>query len=160
MNLHLQFPPTRENAKKHAQLAADAAWNVDHVKLDYSPRSLSELDRIIGGFHSEGLTSEQVGSTVFAFGCYVGEVFVQHQGAMWKMPQEAKLPNFLKEDNNMMCVELPNGNVWNPIGKAFKLLENGESDSVSHFYHVATKDNAREPRADLGGNSGNERINR
>ena len=145
MDLRLQLPPTPENAAKHAQLAADAAWNVDHVKLDYSPESLAEVDSIVGRFHSEGLTPEQIGSTIFSFGCYVGEVFVRHQRGVWKMPADADLPDFLKEDNNMMVVQLPSGAVWNPIGKAFKLLENGQPDSVAYFYHVATKDQ-REPR--------------
>ncbi|PWU21556.1 MAG: hypothetical protein C5B50_01415 [Verrucomicrobia bacterium] len=40
-------PADPENAAKHAQLAVDAAWNVDHVRLDYSPQSLAEVDRIV-----------------------------------------------------------------------------------------------------------------
>ncbi len=127
-------------------MAADAAWNVDHVRLDYSPQSLAEVDRIVGRFHSEGLTSAQIGSTVFSFGCYVGEVFVRHQRAVWKMPADIDLPDFLKEDNNMMVVQLPSGAVWNPIGKTLKLLENGQPDSVSYFYHVATKDEKEQRR--------------
>ena len=76
---------------------------------------------------------------VFCFGCYFGEVFVRHHGAAWKLPADTSLPEELKRENNMMVVEFPNGNVWNPIGKSFKMLENGEVDSVAYSYHVAIK---------------------
>lgn len=46
-----------------------------------------------------------------------------------------------------MVVELPNGDVWNPIGRAFKLLQNGEPDSVVSFYRVATQLEGDPPRA-------------
>src|SRR5262245_24379830 len=128
MNLRLQYPPTPENAARHAQVAVDAAWNVERIKLDYSPESLTDIDRIIGRFHADRLQSEQILTLVFCFGCYFGEVFVRHHEAVWKMPADTSLPDELKRGNNMMVVEFPNGNLWNPIGKAFKLLENGHED--------------------------------
>src|SRR5258707_601806 len=137
MQFRLQFPPTPENAAKHAQLAADAARDVEGITLDFSPQSLTNIDRIVGRFHSDGLRPEQIGSTVFSFGCYVGEIFVRHHGGVWKAPAETTLPDDLKDQNNMMVVELPNGDVWNPIGKTFTLLENGQGDSVAYFYHIA-----------------------
>jgi hypothetical protein len=139
MDLRLQYPPTPENAVSHAQIAVDAAWNVQRIRLDFSPQSLEEVDRIVGRFHVDRLQSPPILTLVFCFGCYVGEVLVRHNQGVWKMPEDAQLPDFLKTDNNMMCVELPNGTVWNPIGKTFKLLGNGQSDGVAYFYHVATK---------------------
>ena len=137
MNLRLQFAPTPENAAAHAQLAVDAARNVDHVELDYSPQSLSEVDRILGKFHAEKLRADQIGETVFSFGCYVGEVLVRHLGGTWKIPEQSFLSRLGFGSSNMMVVQMPNGIVWNPIGKAFKLLEDGKEDSVSYFYDVA-----------------------
>lgn len=134
--MRLQHPPTPENAAALAQLAVDAAWNVDSIELDYSPRSLTEVDGIIGKFHSERLTADQIGSTIFSFGCYIGEVLVRHQGGVWKMPAQSIWSKLGFGNTNMMIVETPNGTVWNPIGKAFKLLENGKADSVSYFYEV------------------------
>src|SRR5438128_1417482 len=136
MNLRLQYPPIPENAATLAQLAVDAARNVDSIELDYSPQSLAKVDGIIAKFHSEGLTENQIGSTIFSFGCYVGEVLVRHQGGVWKMPAQSIWSKLGFGNTNMMVVETPNGNVWNPIGKAFKLLENGKADSVSYFYEV------------------------
>lgn len=133
LRLHLQYPPTPEYAARHAQIAVDAARDVEHIELDYSPESLSEVDRIIGRFHGEGLTSDQVGETVFSFGCYVGEVFVRHHAGQWVMPKRSL---FGFGGSNMMLVEMPNGVVCNPIGKALKFLENGASESVAYFYQV------------------------
>ena len=137
MNLRLQFAPTPENAAAHAQLAVDAARNVDRVELDFSPQSLSEVDRILSKFHAEKLRADQIGETVFSFGCYVGEVLVRHHGGSWQMPERGFLARLGLGNSNMMVVQMPNGIVWNPIGKAFKLLENGKEDSVSYFYDVA-----------------------
>jgi hypothetical protein len=139
MKLNLQFPPTPENAAALAELAVKAAWNVDSIELDYSPESLKQVDRILGKFHADKLTANQIGSTIFSFGCYVGEILVRQNSGKWKMPKQSLLAKFGLGESNMMVIELPNGNVWNPIGKAFKLLENGEADSVSYFYAVAVK---------------------
>jgi hypothetical protein len=138
MNLHLQFPPTPENAAKHAQIAVDAAWNVQRIKLDYSPQSLENVNHAIGGFHVRGVRNDHIQMLVFCFGCYSGEVLVRHHGAVWKLPTEADLPEGLKDGNDLMVVVLPNGNVWNPIGKAFKVLELGEAESLANSYHIAT----------------------
>lgn len=99
----------------------------------------------MGGFHAEGLTPDQIGETVFAFGCYVGEVLVRNNGGRWVMPGRSALAKL--GGSQTMVVELPNGDVWNPIGRAFKLLQNGEPDSVVSFYRVATQLEGDPPRA-------------
>jgi hypothetical protein len=137
MNLRLRFAPTPENAAALAQLAVDAARDVEHVELDYSPQSLAEVDRILGKFHAEKLRADQMGETIFSFGCYVGEILVRHLGGSWQMPERGFLARLGLGDSNLMVVQMPNDIVWNPIGKAFKLLENGKEDSVSYFYAVA-----------------------
>ena len=148
MSLRLQYSPTPANAKALAQLAVDAARKVDSVELDYSPASLKEVDRILGVFHSEKLRADQIGETVFSFGCYVGEVMVRHLGGTWKMPQQSFWSRLGFGETNMMMVEMLNGNVWNPIGKAFKTLENGKVESLSYFYEVALNSSGK-PIANL-----------
>jgi hypothetical protein len=144
MKLRLQDPPTPENAAKHAQWAVEAACSIDHIKLDYSPQSLAEVDRIVGGFHAEGLRVDQIAETVFSLGCYVGEVLVRNHGGVWKMPADTAMPEQLKAHCNLMVVVWPDGSIWNPIGKTFKLLENGMCDSAAYWYRVTTK---RRPRS-------------
>ena len=137
MRLRLQLPPTPENAARHADNAVRAARNVDGIELDYSPTSLARVDNILAGFHSEGLSEGEIGETVFSFGCYAGEVLVRHHGGVWIMPKRSL---FGFGGSIMMVVELPKGSVWNPIGKAFKLLKNGIVDSLAYFYTVATNE--------------------
>jgi hypothetical protein len=137
MNLRLQFAPTPENAGALAQLAVDAAWNVDRVELDYSPQSLAQVDGILGNFHAEKLRADEIGETVFSFGCYVGEVMVRQLGGLWAMPDQGFWSRLGFGKPNMMVVQMPNGIIWNPIGKAFKLLENGKEESFVYFYGLA-----------------------
>ena len=117
----------------------DATKEVDNIILDYSPDSLCHVDKIVNRFHDEGLTENQIGETVFSFGCYVGEVLVRNNGGVWKLPKQSLIAKFLKGNENMMVVELPNGTVCNPIGKTFKLLCDGLTESVTYFYQVFTK---------------------
>jgi hypothetical protein len=139
MNIRLQYPPTPEHAVKHAQIAVDAAWNAEQIQLDFAPQSLAHVDRIIGHFHAQRLSSEQILMLVFCFGCYFGEIFVRNHGAVWKLPADTTVPAELQPEPHVMVVEFSNGDIWNPIGKAFKLLENGEVDSLAYSYHVALR---------------------
>lgn len=100
------------------------------VELDYSPRSLQHIDRVVLSFHERRLTMNDIGETVFVFGCYVGEVVVRNKGAKWVVPDE----RLQKLGFTMMGVELKDGKFLNPIGKTIKLLENGQEDSVVYFY--------------------------
>lgn len=139
MRLNLQHPPTPENASKLAQIVVDVTKNVENIDLDYSPDSLRHVDQIVNRFHDEGLTENQIGETVFTFGCYVGEILVRNNAGVWKLPKQSLIAKFLRGDENMMVVELPNGTVCNPIGKTFKLLSDGSTESVAYFYQVFTK---------------------
>ena len=137
MKLRLQHPPTPKFAAVHARIAVDAAREIEGLDLDYSVESLALVDRIIGAFHDEGLEASQMGETCFAFGCYVGEVFVRSLGARWTMPRQSILSKLGFGDTTMMIVEMPNGDIWNPIGKVFKLLEGGPTESVAYLHRVA-----------------------
>lgn len=130
--LRLPFAPTPQNAAALADRAVKTIRDVEGIALDYSPSSLKHIDRIVLGFHAEGLRFNEVGETAFVFGCYVGEVIVRNLGARWEMPDEEGR----KLGFGMMGVRLRDGTFLNPIGKALKLLQNGSEDSVEYFYHA------------------------
>jgi len=136
MELNLQFPPTPEFAAQHAQVMVQAAKDISGADLDFSPGSLNAVDQIVEQMRQGGVTAEQVGETLFGFGCYVGEVFVRHNGAKWCLADETPMKDFAGVP---MVVELESDNLCNPIGKVFKRLENGDEDSLPYFYHVFTK---------------------
>ncbi len=136
MELKLQFPPTPEHAARHAELMVPAAKKVSGVVLDYSPDSLLAVDEIIGQFHRDGVPVERIASTLFCFGCYVGEVFVRNQGARWRSTDETPMKEL---DVFPMVLELGPDRFCSPIGKVFKRHQNGEEDFLPYFYHVFTK---------------------
>jgi hypothetical protein len=136
MNIRLPQPPIPENAHSYAAMAVTLAKNVEKFVLDYSPKSLEIVDGNLDRFHRDRAPLEQIATALFAFGCYVGEVFVRHAGGTW-----------LKEDDTQMrglagffiVVGLPNDKVCNPIGKVFKRVQSGEVESLPYFFHVFTK---------------------
>lgn len=137
-NLNLQFPPVPDNGYKLAAQFVDAVRNNEHMELNYAVDTLDFVDRFLQRFSDEGLTVNDFAETIFVAGAYVGEVMVKNNNGIWIKEEEANLP----EGVSMMpiVVKLPNGNITDPIAKAFKRFHYGESDDIKYFYHVFTKD--------------------
>ena len=113
----------------HAGIAVAAAQRVDGLDLDYSVATLAAVDDALDRFHREGLAPSKLGETVFSFGAYVGELIVRHNAGNWvDLPPEHPL------GGGWPMVELPNGRIVNPVGKAFKRAERGATESVVYFY--------------------------
>lgn len=113
----------------HAGVAVVAAHRVDGHELDYSVATLAAVDDALDRFHREGLAPAQIGETVFSFGAYVGEVIVRHNAGSWvDLPKEHPL------GEGWPMVELSNGRIVNPIGKAFKRVAHGTTESITYFY--------------------------
>jgi hypothetical protein len=137
----LKYDIIPENAARFAADIVVVAKNHFDVTLDYSVNSLAGVDRIIGGFHEEGLKLDDVAATVFGFGCYVGEIFVKHAGATWRAATQEEIENYYGVP---LIVELGNGTTANPIGKIIKRLDEGEEHNVPYFYRAMCR-TAREP---------------
>ncbi|MBL1175492.1 hypothetical protein [Pantanalinema sp. GBBB05] len=134
MRLQLKYPPTAENAPKFAADMVSPAAEMSGANLDYSVASLQAVDDIIECMRQDGCTPDQVAETLFGFGCYVGEVFVQRAGGRWRNAAEtsmAKLADF------PMVIELGKESFCSPIDKVFKRMESGE-DNLPYFYQVFT----------------------
>jgi len=134
--LRLKYPPDVENAPVHAANIVATARDVDGVDLDYTPGSLDAVDRILDAFSEQGTGSDELAETLWAFGCYVGEVFVRHAGRRWIVTPAAhrSLLGF------PIVLESDSGRLTNPIGKVFKRLDNGSVDSLPYFYRVSAAD--------------------
>lgn len=144
--LRLPAPPDAAHAAELATSFVDAAANIDGIELDYTIDSLQFVDGLLDRFGAPG--SDAVAETVFAAGCYVGETLVRTHGYTWvDAPDElAQMFGF------RLVVAGPGGGFANPIGKAFKLVENGPEDSV-HFF--AQAEIAAERRRSGGTSPGN-----
>ena len=143
MKLELRYPATPENALDHAQLAVEAAWEESELLLDYSPGSLEGVDAQIEALREEGYTSEDVAEALFVLGCYIGEVMRRSWGGRWVATARSPLADLSPWP---MVVLLPGGSAWDPIGKAYKRLELGDSEYIPAFFAAAA--------ASLGGGGG------
>lgn len=131
--LNLKYEPVPEHAPAFAADIVDSSREVAGVRLDYTPDSLVAVDEILEGFRADGVTSNQVGETLFGFGCYVGEVFVRNAGGEWRRTEATPMRDVA---GLAFVIELPDGSYCNPMGKVFKRLDNGPVDSLAYFYRV------------------------
>lgn len=132
----LKYDITPENAPLFAADIVASTKRVDGVTLDYSVKSLQNVDQIIGGFHEDGVALDDIAATVFGFGCYVGEVFVRNARATWRAATQEEINNFYGVP---LILELGNNTTANPIGKVIKRLEEGDEHNLPYFYRVFTK---------------------
>lgn len=137
LKLNLPLEPTPENAPALAEKLVATVHKLDGISLDYSVGSLATLDSRILAFRQQGATSVQMPETLFMFGCYFGEVLVRNLGGRWFTPAQnaATLA--------VLAVELDAGLQANPIGKVFKLLENGPEDSTAWLYRVLAEEKSK-----------------
>lgn len=135
MRLRLSYPPIPENAPKFAEDVAAAAAEISGETLDYSIDSLQKVETIVESFRSDGLTVDQIAETLFGFGCYVGEVFVKNAGGTWKDPEQTPMAPFA---GFPLVVQLSKDTVCDPIGKVFRVFDEGGENALSYFYRVFT----------------------
>lgn len=120
------------------ELAADQAANAEQFvaylsgnsadeAFDFSPGTLAAVDDLLGAWGGSGQRSRR--NTITAAGAYVGEVIVRNvPGSRWVL-----LPEVF---GDVPVVEVPGSGHNNPIGKAFKRVENGPEDSVRFFFEA------------------------
>lgn len=100
------------------------------LPLDYSVRSLRVVDFIVDGLRKSRPERERVERTLFGLGAYVGEVLVRRAGAVW-VDFDASQREFFAQP---VGVRMPDGRVWNPLGKVVNRFTIGPEESVQQFY--------------------------
>ena len=136
MNLRLKYEPTPKNAPKFADDIVESAAEISRVDLDFSVASLKDVDKIIEGFREDGCSLKQIAETLFGFGCYVGEVFVERAGGRWRRAEKTPMADMA---GYFLVIELDDETYCNPIGKVFKRFENGDEDYLPYFYKMFAK---------------------
>ncbi|MEU1346268.1 hypothetical protein [Streptomyces sp. NPDC005795] len=104
----------------------------NRLPLDYSVASLRVVDRITDGLRRAGPEQRIVARELFWFGAYAGEVFVRRAGAQWVDFDRGQQELF----GQMVGVRMPDGRVWNPIGKVAKRFVAGQEESVQQLYFL------------------------
>lgn len=136
MKLRLRYPASPKNAHDHAELAVRVAAEEFDTTLDYSPHSLEPLDAEIESLRDAGLDAEAAAEVLFVFGCYLGEVLVQHLEGAWVPTPRSPLRDLSPWP---MVVTLPDGSAWDTIGKVYRRLELGDSEFLPAFFSWASR---------------------
>lgn len=131
MKIRLSYPATAENAADHAALAVRMATEQWDTVLDYSRRSLVEVDNQIDSLREDGVDGEEAAEMLFVMGCYLGEVLVRRLGGSWVTTARSSLRGVSPWP---MVVQLGDGSSWDAIGKAYRRLELGDSEYLPSFY--------------------------
>ncbi|WP_307544482.1 hypothetical protein [Streptomyces sp. V3I8] len=100
------------------------------LPLDYSVASLRVVDFIVDGLRRSGRDRTAVGHVLFGLGVYAGEVLVRRAGAAWVEFDQGQRELF----GQPVGVRMPDGRVWNPLGKVVKRFEAGERESLRTLY--------------------------
>ncbi|WAZ23676.1 hypothetical protein STRCI_005035 [Streptomyces cinnabarinus] len=101
------------------------------LPLDYSVASLRVVDFLIDGLRKGGADPDRAGETLFGLGAYVGEVLVRRAGAQWVDYDDRQRAYF----GQPVGVRMPDGRVWNPLGKVRNRFESGSpEESLQTFY--------------------------
>jgi hypothetical protein len=101
------------------------------LPLDYSERSLRVVDFLVDGLRKGGADRERAHDTLVGLGAYVGEVLVRRAGAVWVDLDDRQRAWF----GQPVGVRMPDGRVWNPLGKVVnRFEEGGPEESLQTFY--------------------------
>jgi hypothetical protein len=126
----------KQRVPRAGEMQRHAAGFVGHVRdrnrlsLDYSVASLRVVDFVVEGLSRGGLEQGRVAGTLFGLGAYVGEVLVRRAGAVW-VDFDADQRAFFGQS---VGVRMPDGRVWNPLGKVVNRFELGQEESLLTFY--------------------------
>ncbi|PZT70478.1 hypothetical protein DN402_13660 [Streptomyces sp. SW4] len=103
----------------------------NRLPLDYSVASLRVVDFMVDGLRKGGAGPERAQEVLFGLGVYVGEVLVRRGGAVWVDFDAAQRALF----GQPVGVRMPDGRVWNPLGKVRKRFElGGPEESLQTFW--------------------------
>ncbi|MBZ9643499.1 hypothetical protein [Streptomyces sp. PSKA30] len=103
----------------------------NRLPLDYSVASLRIVDFLIDGLRKGGADRERVLEPLFGLGAYVGEVLVRRAGAVWMDFDANQCACF----GQPVGVRMPDGRVWNPLGKVHNRFDvGGPGESLQIFY--------------------------
>lgn len=126
--LRLPFPPTADRMADHAANLVKVVRKVDGIELDYRATTLADVDSLLGKFYDAGDDPDRMPETLFLFGAYIGEVIARANGGVWVHVEDSH-----PLGGGWPLVQLPDGHLLNPVGKAFKRVGNGPSDSILYF---------------------------
>lgn len=115
----------------------------NRLPLDYSVASLRVVDFLIDGLRKGGADRERAHGTLVGLGAYVGEVLVRRAGAVWVDFDAHQCAYF----GQPVGVRMPDGRVWNPLGKVHNRFDAGGPEESLHTFYLTLHGRARRAAA-------------
>jgi hypothetical protein len=115
----------------------------NRLPLDYSVASLRVVDFLIDGMRKGGTERDRVLGPLFGLGAYVGEVLVRRAGAVW-VDLDADQCAYFRQS---VGVRMPDGRVWNPLGKVHNRFDLGGPDESLQIFYLTLHGRARKAAA-------------
>lgn len=127
-------PELRKGILEMAKEAVSYGKSFDKT-LDYSRRSLADLEEILDYYYHDRLinhpTANQVHSMALIFGCYLGECILRNGGrrCAYDWADEPNEPILAHTSESRMKMA--------PVSKVEKRMMNGAVDNIVSFYDMA-----------------------
>lgn len=115
--LKLRFPAEPDYAAQFAESVVETTRKLLHIELDYSPASITHVEDVMCRLRNEGSTVNDIAETIFAFGCYVGEVIREAIGGEWYAHAPDRLALWTGEGDRD---DSENDDIHDPIDQAFE----------------------------------------
>ncbi|MFY7629569.1 hypothetical protein [Streptomyces sp. NY05-11A] len=113
------------------------------LPLDYSVASLRVVDFLVDGVRKGGADRERAHDTLVGLGAYVGEVLVRRAGGVWVDLDGDQRAWF----GQAVGVRMPDGRVWNPLGKVVNRFETGSPEESLRTFYLTLHGRARRAAA-------------
>ncbi|WP_418958705.1 hypothetical protein [Streptomyces tritici] len=122
--------PDAAGMRAYTAAFVDYLADRSRLPLDYSARSLRLVDLVLDGMRRTRSDRAEVEGLLRGLGGYTGEVLVRRAGGRWVDLDEAQRAWFAQP----VGVRMPDGRVWNPLGKVVNRFESGPEESVERFF--------------------------
>lgn len=126
---------TSATFQKEAKEAVKSAREIFKVDLDFSPKSVKHIDKIIDEGWGAPLGERKAyefAMSILTLGSYLGEVIIKHLGGRWQEASQESNP--VEKMLQSKIVDLGNIAEIYPFGKVFKRFANGKEDSLEFYY--------------------------
>ncbi|MER5459188.1 hypothetical protein ABT010_00530 [Streptomyces sp. NPDC002668] len=123
--------PGAADMRAYVAGVVDRLTERNRLPFDYSVASLRLVDFMVDGVRRGRPETGQVAGLLQGLGAYTGEVIVRRAGAHWADfgPEQREL------FGQPVGVRMPDGRVWNPLGKVVNRFElGGPEESVQRLY--------------------------
>lgn len=133
--LKLLYEVTPENAARFANQFVEIINANEKVGLNYSIGTLAFVDQFLERFKRQNVSVDKFAETIFVAGCYVGQTILLNTGGNWIANPEIAAQDGVRRQP--LLLQLSNGNIVDPITKAYRRFEIGEKDSLMKFYQAS-----------------------